>query len=159
MRPVVVDIPYTREFPFPIDACYAWLTDYQEDDPQRAGAIIHGRKVLERTPERVLLEVDNTTMGARMSGQAEVRLFPKEYRWEAHGTGRGRGVLYKYQLTPLGPDRTRLEVHYTHRVKRWRTRLVMTLGRPLIRRELDTMWDGFAASMAKDLGQPVAATQ
>lgn len=151
VRPVVIDIPYTREFPHPIEQCYAWLTDYTDRDPSLTHAVLKERRVLERTPERVLLEVRNEVMGADLAGQAEVLLHPEEFWYEAKGLGRGKGVHYVYRLAPLGPSRTRLDVHYTHRTKRFGTAARMMLARPLIRRQLGKMWDGLAASMAKDL--------
>lgn len=149
-----VVIPFHREFPHPIDAVYAWLTDYSEEDPAHARSVIlKERRVLERDERRVLLEVKNVALGQPMVGKAEVSLYPEAHRWEARGLGRGRGVHYTYQLTALGPSRTRIDVQYSHFVKRWRRRLVMRLSKPLIRRELARMWAGFADAMARDLGE------
>lgn len=152
MRPVMVDIPYAREFPHPIGDCFAWLTDYSEADPSLTSAVLKGRRVVERNADRVILEVDNVIAGRPARGRAEVRLFPAEHRYEARSLhGDGGAILYTYELTALGPNRTRLEVHYLTRVRRVWGWLKLTVAKPLAKRDIARMWDGFAASMAKDL--------
>lgn len=148
----MVDIPYSRVFPHPIDACYAWLTDYQDDDPAIAGDIIKERSVQERGPERVVMRVKNVLAGRSLSGMAEVLLHPKEYRYEARSLEGDRGAIhYTYQLTALGASRTRLEVHYRTRARKFSSRLKIILARPFVQRQVARMWDGFAAAMDRDL--------
>lgn len=148
----MVDISLSREFPHPIDDVYAWLTDYQDDDPAIAGTVIEERSVIERHPDRVVMRVKNVIAGKPMKGLAEVRLSPKEYRYEARSLEGDKGaILYTYQLTSLGPSRTRLDVSYKTRVRRFTRRLQVRLATPIIRRQLHRMWDGFTEAMARDL--------
>lgn len=146
-----VDIPYVRVFPYPVDVAYAWLTDYDDQDAQRAGAIIAQREVVKRDGDTVVLDAELVTLGRRSKGRAEVTLFPKEHRWVA--TLHGGRAVYTYQLTPV-PQGARLEVHYRIAARRWTRRAVLTLAKPRIRREIDAMWAGFARAMERELAQP-----
>lgn len=147
-----VDVPHVRILPHPIDAAYAWLTDYRDDDADLAGAIIQKRTVERRPDGVIVLEGHNVTLGQKARGKAEVHLFPEQYRWEARlFEGSGRGSLYTYALTPMPDGRTRLEVHYKIRAKRLRRRITLWFAKPLIKREIRKMWDGFAEAMGRDL--------
>lgn len=158
MRARMVFVRVVREFPHPAEDCYRWLTDYSDEDPRLAGAVLKERRVLERHDDRVVLEVHNEVLGRPMRGRGEVRLFPGELRYEARSLeGDGGAILYTYQLTPLGPARTRLEVRYGTRVRRVSRWLQIVLARPIIRRRLHRMWDGFARAMDADLRAPTAA--
>lgn len=158
MKPAFVTIAYTRPFPYPVDQAYAWLTDYQDDDPARTTAVVKRRPVLKREPGKITMEGELEMLGVRGTGIVEVSLHPPD-RWVAEIVkGGGRGGLYEYQLSAT-PEGCRLDVRYRVRVRRWSSRLRLMIAKPLLRRELRTMWDGFAASMAKDLGvQASAAT-
>lgn len=152
MKPVLVDVPYSRTFPFPADRAYGWLTDYEDTDPSLTTTVVKERKVVERRGNVVVMDGRIDILGSGGSGRVEVHLFPQERRWEARIVeGRARGSVYSYQLTSLGPDACRLDIHYRTPVRRWRSRLKVTLARPLIRRELRRMWDGFASGMERDL--------
>lgn len=147
-----VDVPHVRILPHPIDAAYAWLTDYRDDDAALAGAIIQERGVERRADGVIVLSGHNVTLGQHARGRAEVHLFPAEYRWEARiFEGSGRGSVYTYALTPLPDGRTRLEVHYRIRARRLRKRLLLWVVKPLISREVRKMWDGFAGAMGREL--------
>jgi len=147
-----VDVAYRRTFPHDVARVYAWLTDYRDDDHERAGAIVQRRTVLRREGDVVLLEGHNVTLGRHARGQAEVRLFPEERRWEARIlSGNGRGSVYTYRLTPTPSGHARLEVHYKTCVRRLKGLLLLNLARPAIKREVARMWDGFAEAMEKDL--------
>lgn len=150
-----VVLPYRREFPVPLEQAYAWLTDYQDDDPQRTTAVIKHRPVLERAPDRVLLDGTLEILGRRGRGKAEVRFFPPD-RWVATIVeGSGRGSVYEYRLFPSGRG-CQLEVQYRIRVRRLRRRLALMLRKRAVWRELDAMWEGFARSMLRELA-PAAA--
>lgn len=150
--PDEVVLHYRRTFDAPLPAAYAWLTDYQDDDPQRTTRIVKRRPVVSRSKDVVVLDGEIDVLGQRWKGRAEVHLFPPD-RWEARFVrGDGRvGNLYEYRLFPEGPDRCRIEVAYRIRARRPLNRLRLTLFKPLIRREIHQMWDGFARSMAEDL--------
>lgn len=151
-----VVIPYSRVFPYPRDACFAWLTDYQDDDPQRTDAIVKKRPVIERTKDRVVMDGELEILGTRMKGIAEVLLFPPD-RYEARITKREKRLsTYRYRLTPVAGG-TRLDVEYEIVTRRFTTWFKIQLGRPFIRRELETMWRGFARSMEKDFAEAKVA--
>ena len=153
-RPHVL-LHYEREFPYPVEKAYAWLTDYADDDHLRAGAIIKRRIVVRKEtdkdgrPVEVELEGELETLGQSTGvGRALVRLWPDEKRWQA-SIGGGRWV-YDYRLVPT-PKGSRILIDYRFGSKRLRRRILLTLTKPLIRRELDKMWDGFDAAMKKEL--------
>lgn len=157
MRPTFVTIPYTRRFPHALPQAYAWLTDYQDDDPQRTTAVVKRRPVLSRTADKVVMEGELEMLGVRGAGTVEVSLFPPD-RWVAEIVkGAGRGSVYEYRLTAEGDEACRLDVRYRVRVRRWPSRLRLWVARPLIRRELGVMWDGFAEAMGRELsGAPAS---
>jgi polyketide cyclase/dehydrase/lipid transport protein len=145
-----VTIRYRRDFPFAVAQAYAWLTDFRDDDPARAGKVLVARPVLERHPDRIVLDGTVQLFGRRSRGKAEVRLFPPD-RWEAHIVdGQGRGSVYRYKLTPTGGG-CRLDVAYELCFRRRRWQVAVWLMRPWARRELDAMWAGFARSMRAEL--------
>ena len=148
-----VTFTYRRTFPYPVDVAYQWLTDYQDDDGERTTAIVKRRPVIAREGNKVVLEGHLEIMGRQMQGTATVHLFPPD-RWEAHlHFKNGRGTVYRYRLDPLpGGRQCRLTAEYEIPARRWTSRLKLHLARPLVMREIDTMWDGFAKSMEKELG-------
>ena len=150
MEPAFVTIPYARVLPYPVEQAYAWLTDYQDDDPQRTTAVVKRRPVLSRTKDKVVMEGELEMLGARGVGTVEVTLHPPD-RWVAEIVkGGGKGSVYEYRLTPH-PAGSRLDVAYRVRVRRWSSRLRLLVARPLLRRELHRMWDGFAAAMEREI--------
>ncbi|HET6405333.1 MAG TPA: SRPBCC family protein [Candidatus Thermoplasmatota archaeon] len=149
-----VSIQYERTFPYPIDVAYAWLTDYQDDDPQRAGAMVEKRDVVRRGDREVEVDARLDVLGKKYTGRAVIHLHPEEHRWVAV-IGRGSWQFH-YRLEPDGPHRSRLIVDYRITSRRWTRRALVTLGKPLIRRQLDRMWDGFADAMERELGTPIS---
>lgn len=150
MEPAFVTIPYARFLPYPLDEAFAWLTDYQDDDPARTTAVVKRRPVVSRTKDKVVMEGELEMLGVRGAGTVEVTLHPPD-RWVAEIVkGGGKGSVYEYRLTPAKGG-CRLDVRYRVRVRRWRSRIRLWLARPLLRRELHTMWNGFADSMAREL--------
>lgn len=152
-----VCISYERVFEQPIDEAFDWLTDYRDDDAERAGAIIQDRKVLERTEDEIVLEGELKTLGRVLHGRARVELEPAEHRWVAHledRKGRPAG-RYEYELDEH-PDGCWLTVDYHVATPRLRDKLMLWTTRWLARREIGTMWDGFAEAMARDVdAEPV----
>jgi hypothetical protein len=146
-----VCISYERVFAHPPADTFDWLTDYRDDDADRAGAIIQDRAVLEETEDEVVLEGELETLGRVREGRARVELDPPN-SWTAHledPKGRPAG-RYEYELHDH-PDGCRLTVDYHITAPRLRDKLMLWLTRPLARREIDQMWDGFADAMAAEL--------
>jgi hypothetical protein len=108
------------------------------------------RPVLERTKDKIVMEGELEIAGARGTGTVEVTLDPPAHWTATIVKGGGKGSVYDYRLTAV-PGGSRLDVVYHIRVKRWKSRLRVWLGRPVIRKQIGIMWDGFADSMKKDL--------
>ncbi|HUR69924.1 MAG TPA: hypothetical protein VM370_11820 [Candidatus Thermoplasmatota archaeon] len=151
-----ITLHYEREFPYPVEVAYAWLTDYADDDHARAGAIIKRRIVVRKEldkdgrPVEFELEGELETLGYKTGiGRAIVKLWPDQKRWQADISG-GRW-LYDYLLVPKGQHACVLKIDYRFGSKRWTRRALLWLNKPRIRRELDTMWDGFAEAMKKEI--------
>lgn len=152
-----VRVRYRRPLPFSIEDAYAWLTDYRDDDAERAGAIIQDRKVLEEDEDRIVLEGKLSTLGRRVDGTAVVKLDPPDH-WRAHlydTRGRPSGI-YDYRLEPA-EEGSELVVDYHLAAPKLRHKLMLWLGKPLIRRELDTMWEGFVAAMEEEIPEKIPA--
>lgn len=149
-----VCITYERVFGHPLEATFDWLTDYRDDDAERAGAIIQDREILERGEDEIVLEGKLKTLGRVRHGRARVELDPPD-AWIAHledRKGRPAG-RYEYELHEH-PEGCRLTVDYHVAAPRLRDRVVLWAARPLARREIDEMWDGFADAMSDELGDP-----
>lgn len=152
-----VCITYERVFEHEREDAFAWLTDYRDDDPERAGAIIRERTVLERTDEQIVLEGELETLGRVLTGRARIELDPPS-RWVAHlEDRRGRPAgRYVYELSDH-EDGCRLQVDYNVATPRLRDKLLLWATRPLARRQIDRMWDGFADAMAEEIPTEAAA--
>lgn len=156
--PRAVVLHYERDFPYPVDAAYAWLTDYQDDDHERAGAIVKARTVVRREHDQDgrLVEVEFQghleTFGQATRGRGVVRLDPDQRRWVATLGDKGRWV-YVYQLIPAARG-SRLLIDYRFGSRRLRRRVLLWLMKPFIRREIDKMWDGFSEAMEREMGPP-----
>jgi len=149
VQPTFVNVKVTRTFPYPLERTFEWLTDYQDDDPSRTTAVVKRRPVLKREANKVTLEGELELFGARGVGKVEVELHPPTHYVATIIEGSGRGSVYDYRLTPVEGG-TRLDVLYRIRVKRWKSRLRVILGKPFVRRELHKMWDGFTESMKRE---------
>lgn len=148
--PSPVHVRVIRDFPVPRDEAYAWLTDIQDSDVERAGGVIEARKVVERTPTRIVYEGVTEVLGRRNPSTTEVTLAPPD-RWEARVTqGPRLGSRTDYRLVSL-PSGTRLTVDYHFVLQDPKRHVLLRLAKPLVAREMRKMWDGFAASMEKEL--------
>ncbi len=145
-----IALRYERRLDHGLDPAFRWLTDYRDDDAQRAGAIVQHRRVLERSEDRIVLEGELETLGRAMEGTAVVKL--DKPAWTAHlydTKGRPSG-LYEYKLEPDGSG-SRLVVSYRFAAPKLKHKIMLWLSKPLIRRRLDAMWDGFEAAMDEEL--------
>lgn len=147
-----VRLRYERALSHSVEDAFAWLTDYEDTDPERAGAIIEGRRVLEADEDRIVLEGQLESLGRRMDGTAVVKLDPPDH-WRAQlydTEGRPSGV-YDYRLEERETG-SHLVIDYEFVAPKLKHKLIYHLGKPLIRRELDKMWDGFEAAMDEEIG-------
>lgn len=146
-RPVVIRL--TRKLPLPIERAFAWLTDFQDDDPARAGALLTARKILSRSPERVVFEGEHDTLGRRMRYTQEVLLAPPD-AWRSHvidGPRQGSRNEYRLEAAP-GGSVLRVEYRLLHDAPR--TLLLMRVAKPLLKRKLAKMWEGYEKAMRED---------
>ncbi|HUR68001.1 MAG TPA: SRPBCC family protein [Candidatus Thermoplasmatota archaeon] len=149
--PSPVHIRLSREIPAQRDAAYAWLTDFQDSDVDRADAVIEMRKVIERSPTRIVYEGEQVVLGRRSTGTSEVTLHPPD-RWEAKViAGPRTGSFTHYRLVPVGSGASRLTVDYNLIINDPQRHFLLRLAKPLVKRELSKMWDGFEAAMRKEL--------
>lgn len=146
--PIVIRL--TRDLPHAPERAFGWLTDFEDADADRAGAVIRARRVVAREKDRVVYEGEQRVLGRETRGTSEVTLAPPD-RWTARvldGPRAGSVTSYRLDGTPRG---SRLTVEYHIRLADPKARILATLLKPLVRRELSRMWDGFERSMAAEL--------
>lgn len=148
-----VHIRIERDLPHERGAAYEWLTDFEDDDSKRTGAVVTSRRVTVREPRRLVYEGRTKVLGRESWAVTEVELSPPS-AWTARVTDGPRlGSHTTYSLEPRPEGGCRLVVDYTFVFVEARTGRMMRLLKPLVRRALGRMWDGFAASMAKELAE------
>lgn len=143
-----------RRLPHAPDAAYAWLTDFDERDAERAqGHVIGSRRVAKREGNRLVLEGELEIAGRMIPGHADIDLDPPG-RWHAKlRNKRGKLVTFNdYRVEPDGNGGSILTVDYHFVLPKLKHRIRYHLGgKRILKRELDAMWDGFAAAMRKEL--------
>jgi hypothetical protein len=132
-------------FRVPIDFAFAWCTDYTPQDASLEGES-YQRKIVERTPRRVVFEDLEEAKDGWVWSRDVVTLRPPN-RWHMDGTGNRRDVEANYLLSVLPDGRTQLEL-------RWRRQPKVPEGRKLTKaqREADTLraWKRFGVAMERD---------
>ena len=132
-------------FRAPLDFAFAWCTDYTPQDASLEGES-YQRKVVERTPRRVVFEDLEESETGWVWSRDVVSLRPPN-RWHMDGTGNRRDVTADYLLTSLPDGRTQLEL-------RWRRHPTVPEAKKLTKaqREADTLtaWKRFGAAMERD---------
>src|SRR3990172_3354806 len=93
-------------FRVPLDFAFAWCTDFSPQDAGLEGES-YRRKIVERTPRRVVFEdLEESDAGWEWSRDVVTLLPPN--RWHMDGIGNHRDVTADYVLSPLPNGRTRL---------------------------------------------------
>jgi len=135
-------------FRVPLDFAFAWCTDYTPDDGKLEGES-YRRKIIERTPRRVVFEDLEETKTGWVWSRDVVVLHPPD-RWHMDGVGNRRDVMADYVLSRLPGERTRLDL-------RWRRRPKDPSAAKLTKaqREADGLraWKRFAVAMERDYGR------
>jgi hypothetical protein len=129
----------------PLSFAFRWCTDFRPDDAQREGEA-YERKILERTARRVVYEdLESTSAGWRWARHV-VTVRPPN-RWHSDSVGNYRDAYLDYQLTPLGPARTRFELT-------WKRRVSALGGRSPSRKSVEkstlAAWRQFAKALEAD---------
>lgn len=146
-----LEITLTRQLPAPVEDAYAWLTDYDDGDAGRAGALVLDRPVLEEGDDHVLLETTIGMLGVGVTGRLRVDLTDPPRRWKAtYLDGLLEGSVDRYELEPAGPDASSLTVDYELEAPTglgW----LAPAAKPVTRWQLDRMWAGFEQAMRREL--------
>lgn len=131
-------------FRVPLEFAFQWCTDYTPQDAALEGES-YQRKVVERSPRRVVFEDLEETGSGWVWGRTVVTLRPPN-RWHAEGVGSHRDMTADYVLTELPGGRTRFELRW------WRTPTSLGKRIPRAQREKETTqaWKRFAKAMEKD---------
>ncbi|MGD0250264.1 MAG: hypothetical protein ABSB97_05185 [Thermoplasmata archaeon] len=133
------------DFRAPLAYVFRWCTDYRPDDSHLIGEE-YERRILERTPRRVVFEDLWWEPEGWRWRRSEVALRPPAY-WHADSVGNVRDASIDYQLKELPDGGTRLEL-------RMRRRPGPRSKRQPAKRELENdlrkMWRGFAKALETD---------
>ncbi len=108
-RPVNQIYTLSETFDAPLDYVFAWCTDFREDDNKLIGSKTV-RKILEKTPERVIWRVRYNEGKGFAEGVRAVWLHPPD-AWHLDTCGDGR-ELGEYRLKALGKNKTRLNMKF-----------------------------------------------
>ena len=132
-------------FDVPLDFAFRWCTDYSPDDGKLEGES-YQRKIVERTPRRVVFEDLEDSKDGWIWSRDVVTLRPPD-RWHMDGVGNQRDVMVDYTLTRLPDGRTQLEL-------RWRRRPFFPAGRQQTKaqRQANALeaWKRFRTAMERD---------
>ena len=108
-RPVKAKYKLSETFDAPQDYVFAWCTDFREDDNKMIGSKTE-RKILEKTPERVIWRVRYKDGKGYTEGVRAVWLNrPKSWHLDTCGDGREVG---EYKLKAIGKNKTRLDMKF-----------------------------------------------
>lgn len=151
-----VEITLSRALPVPVSVAYPWLTDIQDSDVERAGAVVKGRRVRSRSEDGLVYEGETSVLGQKIWSVTQVTFRPPD-RWEARvveGPRTGSSTDYRLVDTPEG---SQLTVVYRFVLADRRRMFFLRLLKVLVRRELAKMWDGFEADLRREFKAPERA--
>ena len=133
------------EFRAPLPYVFSWCTDFDPHDDRREKDR-YTRKIVERTPRRVVFEDLVDTDHGWTWARHVVTLHPPNW-WHSDSVGSHRTVTLDYVLTRLGDERTRLDL-------RWRRRRTALGSAKISRRAYEKAttqaWRNFARELEKD---------
>ncbi|MGI0156308.1 MAG: hypothetical protein ACREDE_09305, partial [Thermoplasmata archaeon] len=101
------------EFEAPLPFVFTWCTDFDPHDDRREKDH-YTRKVIERTSRRVVYEDLVDSRRGWNWARHDVTLRPPD-RWHSDSVGSHRSLTIDYVLTPIGADRTRLDLRWRRR--------------------------------------------
>ena len=132
-------------FRAPLDFVFAWCTDYTPEDAGLENEK-YERKVIERTPRRVIFEDLEETKSGWVWSRDDVSLRPPN-RWSTDGVGNRRDYHADYVLSRLSDGRTRLDL-------RWKRSPKVAEEKKLTKAEREASstqaWKLFAAALERD---------
>lgn len=145
---------YRIRVPFrvPLDFAFAWCTDFTPQDAALEGES-YQRKIIERTPRRVVFEDLEESESGWIWSREVVTLHPPN-GWHMDGVGNHRDLTADYILSSLPDGRTQLEL-------RWRRRPSMPDAKTLTKAEREAStaraWKRFGAAMERDYRRSLRA--
>jgi hypothetical protein len=132
-------------FPAPLDFVYGWCTDFSPHDSAITGEK-YRRRVLERTPSRVVFEDLATTPAGWSWLRNVVDLRPPD-RWHLHAVGNSLDAKADYQLISRSANESELRMT-------WRLRPGILGGtippKPSIEASLRQVWRTYSMALGKD---------
>jgi hypothetical protein len=138
----------------PIDFAFRWCTDYASNDGKLAGEP-YERRIIERTPDRVVLEDLWWAPDGWKWRRSDVHLAPPD-RWHSDSVGNIRDASIDYRLTSLPGGRTRLLIVMHRRPGSVRP---VQPPRAELEEEIGRMWGRLAASLAREYRRSTARTR
>jgi hypothetical protein len=133
------------EFRAPISYVYSWCTDFAPGDDRREKDH-YTRRIIQRTSRQVVFEDLVDSDQGWVWARHVVTLHPPN-RWHSDSVGTHRDATIDYVLTPLGDDRTRLDLIW----KRAPTALSTShLSKAAMEKSSTEAWRNFARVLEKD---------
>lgn len=133
------------ELDAPLDFVFRWCTDYATNDGKLSGEP-YERRIISRTPERVVLEDLWWTSDGWKWRRSDVRLSPPD-RWHSDSVSNIRDASIDYRLTTLPGGRTRLLIVMHRRPGSIRP---VQPPRAVLEAEIGRLWDRIGASLARE---------
>lgn len=141
----------SKTFNAPFHFVYDWCTDFREDDNELAGKTWK-RHIIEKTKERAVYISHWQEEGKQFEGVRVVTLKPPS-AWHLDGVDEDEDEVGDYRLTPLGKNKTKLEMIFEVTFKR---------GEPESKESWEAdaseTWDRFKSALEKDYASGRSAT-
>jgi hypothetical protein len=135
-------------FRAPLQFVFSWCTNYQPSD-SKLEKEDYVRKIIERTPRRVVFE-DLQEMRDGWSWQRAIVSLHPPNRWHMDNFGNRRDVKADYVLSSLAEDQTQLHLRW----QVWpKTRAAAKLTKAQRERSVVSMWRRFTSAMERDYRQ------
>jgi len=126
---------------------FEWCTNFQDTDPEYSRIRLRTRKVLERTPETILME-ETGVMMMPFKARFEVRLNHHD-RWEANAKSNLGSTHNEYKLTEV-PEGTRLDMRFNISLKGLMKPFSLVM-KPYVRSKIQREWDDYILAMENEI--------
>jgi len=133
----------TKMINAPLKFVYDWCTDYREDDNLITGSAA-GIKILQKTNRRVIYLRTYQRNATTIIAVKMVTLRPPN-AWNLDQVGEDEDATGTYKLTPLGSERTRLDMTFTEKYK-----ISEVPTKEEDRKGTEQMWQKYVTAIEKD---------
>jgi hypothetical protein len=127
----------------PLRFVYNWCTDFREDDNKLSGSKTK-RIIMQKTRRRIIF-ISAFKWAGRSRYGVQIVTLRRPNRWHLDYAGEEADEVGDYQLTKLGPHRTRLDMAFKERYK---------IGGAPTRKEetkqTSEVWDRYVAALERD---------